>query len=428
MASKPLQIVAKILKLLASFTISKYRPGVIGITGSVGKTSAKEAVRMVLRGVREARESRGNFNSEIGLPLTALGQWRDEEIALFSREYPLGANRFRKLRFLLKVILISIWRLIFGRRRSYPELLILEFGADKPGDIKYLLQVVRPQIAVVTAVGEVPVHVEFYSSPEQVAREKSRLVEQLPSNGFAVLNADDEAVLAMRERTRAHVITFGFGEDAEVRITNFENRTGNGRPAGIAFKLQYGGSFVPLKMENCFGRPAAMSAAAAAAVGIVFGMHLVRIAEALSLYQQPPHRTRLIAGIKGSAVLDDSYNASPLSMAAAIDIAKNLPASRKIGVLGDMLELGEYSLEAHERVGQLAAKVFDVLITVGSRGKLIAASAAESGMSKRSIFSFDSAEEAIPKLDSLIRKGDLVLIKGSWAMHLDRLVHAVKQL
>lgn len=422
------KILARALKLLAALTVAKYRPGVIGVTGSVGKTSTKEAIRSVLRGVREVRESRGNFNSEIGLPLTIIGSWKDEELKLFSREHPSGANRARKIWFLFKVITVGIFRLVFGRRRYYPELLLLEFGADKPGDIKYLLQIVRPQIAVITAVGEVPVHVEFYSSPEQVAREKSRLVEQLPSNGFAILNADDENVLSMKERTRAHVITFGFSDDAEVRITNFEHRIENGKPTGIAFKLHYGGSFVPMRMENCFGKPAAMAAAAAAAAGIVFGMHLVRIAEALAAYQPPPHRARLLSGVRGSLVLDDSYNASPLSMAAAIDIAKSLPAARRVGVLGDMLELGEYSLEAHERIGKLAAKVFDVLVTVGTRGKLIADSAREAGMSRRGIFSFDSVDEAIPKLDGLIRKGDLVLIKASWAIHLDRIVHSIKQL
>lgn len=428
MKSFSLKAAESILKVLARWTIVKYQPGIVGFTGSVGKTSAKEATRAVLLGTRRMRASRGNFNGQIGLPLAILGDWKDEDMHLLSREHSPGKDAFRKFLFLSKVVLISALKLIFGVRSVYPELLILEYGADRPGDIKRLMEIARPQIAVVTAVGEIPAHVEFYQSPEQVAREKSRLVENLPSNGFAILNADDDMVSSMRERTRAHVITFGFSEDAEVRITNFEHRVTEGKPAGIAFKLNYGGSFVPVRMPHCFGRPPAMAAAAAAAVGLVFGAHLVKIAEALSAYQSPPHRMKLLAGVRGTTIMDDSYNASPLSMAAAIDTAKSIGAARKVAVLGDMLEIGEYAIQAHEEIGRRAAKVFDMILTVGPRAKFIAEAALAAGKVKKSVLSFNDANEVVSKFQDLIKNGDLILIKASWGMHLDRIVHAIKQL
>lgn len=416
------------MKILAQATIRKYKPGIIGVTGSVGKTGTKEAIYTVLRNMRTARMSQGNFNSAIGLPLTILGDWPDKDLHLLSREAPPGKNRIKKALFLLKVVSMSVLRLMFGTRAAYPEILVLEYGADKPGDIKKLLDIVRPQLSVITAIGAVPVHVEFYSGPEAVAREKGRLIEHLASNGFAILNGDDEAVASLKDKTRAHVITFGFNEGVELRITNFEHRVANGVPQGVSFKLNYGGSFVPVKIDGSLGRAAAYASAAAAAVGIVFGMHLVRVSEALFYFKSLPHRMKLVPGIKNSLIIDDSYNASPLSMESAIETMRTLPAIRKIGILGDMLEIGKYSIGAHESIGQLAAKVFDVLVTVGPRGKFIADAAKQAGLSRRNIISVQDADEAVLPVQGLLKKGDLVLIKGSHAMHLERIVREIKQI
>ncbi len=393
---------------MAIWTIGKYQPGVIAITGSVGKTSAKEAIHAVLKASRSVRASSGNFNNEIGVPLSILGDWQ----------------QITGKWFWVKVILVSLAGLVF--RFKYPEILILEYAADRPGDIKYLLDIAKPQIGVVTAIGDIPAHVEFFSGPGALAREKSKVVEVLPANGFAVLNHDDQTVLEMKPRTRAHIITFGFASDAEVQITNFENRMENSRPAGISFKLNYGGSFVPVKLDGCFGRVQAYAAATAACIGLIFGMNLVRISEALLEYQSPPRRLKLLAGVKRTFVIDDSYNASPLSMHAAIETAKALKAKRKVAVLGDMLEIGKYAPEAHETIGRLAGKVFDVLITIGAKAKFIAEAAKETGMPRKNIYSFDTADEAKAEVQKLIRQGDLILIKGSNAIKLDKIVEEIK--
>lgn len=398
-----------ILKILARATIQKYQPTVIGVTGSVGKTSTKEAIAATLGAIRRVRASYGNFNTEIGLPLTILGEWRS------------AGGPF----FYLRVIFSSLARLVV--RAPYPELLVLEYAADRPGDIRYLLSIARPHIAVITAVGAVPVHVEFYPDIEGVAREKARLAEALPAAGFAILNSDDELVSALREKTRGHVTTFGFSPDAELRIANLEYRKERGRPVGISFKLVHGETFVPVRIPGTIGRPQAYAAAAAAAVGLIFGMHLGKIADALLYYQPPPHRGRLLPGGKGAIIIDDSYNASPLSMQEALVSLRELRGGRKIAVLGDMRELGKYSIPSHEALGKLAASALDALVTVGDHAKFIAETAHKAGLARRNIKSFATAEEARDEVLNLVRPGDIVLVKGSRAVKLEIIIEALKE-
>ncbi len=404
-----LKILKWLLKTLAQLTIWRYKPGIIGVTGSVGKTSAKEAIFAVLSQERRVRRSSGNFNNELGLPLTILGDWQE----------------IKGLFFWPKVILLSLLQIIF--KLPYPEILVLEYGADKPGDIRYLFKIAKPQIGVITAVGEIPVHVEFYSGPEAVAREKSKIIEILPANGFAVLNSDDITVMEMKNRTRAHLMTFGFNEEAQVKISNFENQMEEEAPEGISFKLEYGGSFVPVKIKRNFGRAPAYAAAAASAVGLIFGLNLVKISEGLSRYQSPPHRLTLVKGVKNTWIIDDCYNASPLSMEAALEVLKDLKAKRKIAVLGDMLEIGRYTPEAHEVVGKSAAKIVDLLFTVGPRARFIAEAAEKAGLDKNKIFSFDSVLGVGKVLEHHLHLGDLVLVKASRAIGLDKVVEEIKE-
>jgi len=418
----------KVLHWLARKTIWKFQPGIVGVTGSVGKTSTKDAIVVMLGSSKKIRMNPGNFNTEIGLALSILGDWKKEDINLFSRNNAPQSKRFQKVLFVLKVIFFSSIRLVFGRKASFPELLVLEYGADKPGDIKKLLQVAVPHIGVVTAVGQVPAHVEFYSSPEAVASEKGRLIEQLPVSGFAILNADDKVVLDLQRKTRATVMTFGFSDDAKMRITKFEYRSENDIPLGISFKLEHGGNIVPVRIHGCFGRSQAYAAAAAACIGISFGLNLVQISEMLGSYSSPKHRMKLVKGVKGANIVDDSYNASPLSMESAFEAIKALPATRRIAVLGDMLELGKYAVEVHESLGPKVSKVFDYLITVGPRAKFIADSANAAKMAKKRIMSFENTEEAATALQDLINPGDLILIKASRALHFERIVGEIEDI
>jgi len=440
------KILKSTLKQLAKLTIQRYQPEIIAITGSVGKTSAKEAIYAVLKNYKRVRKSGGNLNNELGVPLTIIGAWSEEELKLVSRTQPPGTKRIKKFLFWLKVILSGTVQIIFPQRSAYPQVLILEYGADRPGDIRYLLGIAKPKIGIITAIGDIPVHLEFYphtkkngaggySGPEAVAREKGKLIEHLFVNDFAILNFDDQATIELKEKTRATLKTFGFNDGADVRISNYDiiadsrglNIESYGGHTGISFKIEYSGSVVPVFMKNVFGRAHAYAAAIGACVGLIYNINLVEISEALSVNYQPVKgRMNLLRGVKNTFILDDTYNASPLSMQATLGTLRDLPASRKIAVLGDMLELGKYSIEAHQLIGKLTAKTADILITVGPRGRFIAEGAEQAGMLKDYILSFDVAAEAGKELQELIKPGDLVLIKASRAIGLDKVVEEIK--
>lgn len=422
----PEQILSWLLRKLAQLTLWRFRPAILGVTGSVGKTSTKLAIAAVLGRGRRVRASKGNLNTTLGLPLTILGDWPAASIALVSRETPPGRKRGKKLAFWLAVVVRSLWNCIALHEDAYPEILVLEYGVDRPGDMKKLLAVARPSIGVITAVGDMPVHIEFYKSVGEVAREKGKLIEKLPAASFAVLNRDDEAVMALRDRTSAHTVTYGFGADADVRIVRFEHRVEGGMPVGVTFKLEYGGDSVPVWIAGVLGKSVAYASGAAACIGLIFGVNLVKIAEALSKFGAAHSRLELVRGVRGSIVLDDTYNASPLSVRLAIETLASLPGTRRVAVLGDMLELGLFTIDAHREIGARVGRVADVLVTVGERAKLIAEGAKSAGMQKRSIYSFNSSVDAEESVGKLIRKGDLVLVKGSRAMHLETIVEEIR--
>lgn len=409
---------------LARLTILRYRPKVIGVTGSVGKTSTIGAIATVLAKTCRVRAPGGNLNNEIGMSLTILGDWDKHDLALVSHDQPAGTAKLRKLFFWLKVFFAGAWQVIIKSKR-YPKILILEYGADRPGDILRLMHIARPDVSIVTAVGDTPAHVEFYANSEAVAREKGRLIERLLPGQFAILNYDDNMVDSLRDRTRSRVMTYGFESGADLRIVRLEYRIAESIPTGISFKFEYEGSSVPVRIDGVLGRSSAYAAAAAACVGLIFDMNLVTISEALADYVPAPSRMELLPGIKRTLVIDDSYNASPLSMRSALGTLRELSAPRKIAILGDMLEIGKYTIEAHESIGRVAAEAADALITVGPRAKFIAEAAREAGMRKENIHSFDTAEEAVQPLTHSMSKGDLVLVKGSHAMGLGVVVSAI---
>ncbi len=403
------QILRGVLRFLAKETLKRYRPGIIGVTGSVGKTSAKLAIASALSPERRVRAIRANFNNELGFPLAILGDYQ-------KISHPVI--------FWPRVVIAAAVKLIF--KSDYPEILVLEYGADRPGDIKYLLEIAKPNIGVITAIGDIPSHVEFFGGPDELAKEKSHLIEALGVTGFAVLNSDDERVMDLKNKTRAHIMTFGCNSPADVKITNFENHFGEDWQ-GIYFKLVHGGNVVPVKIEGVLGKSHAYAAAIGAAVGLIFGINLVKISDALNKRYQPlDGRMNLLRGVKETWIINDSYNASPLSTRAALDALKSLEAKRKVAILGDMLEIGKYSLEVHEKIGRLVYNVADILFAIGPRSKLMAEAALNAGMKKDKVFIFDTADEAKLKVQEIVRKGDLILVKASRAIGLDKIVEEIK--
>lgn len=380
---------------------------IIGVTGNAGKTSTKEAIAAILRHSKTVRVSAGNLNNEFGFALTILGDWDQE---YYDRGSSIGLW--------LRVLWAGCRGLI--ARRDCAEIFLLEYGADRPGDIKRLTAAFKPHIAVITTVSDTPVHIEFFKNTDALAAEKANLVKVLMPVDYAVLNHDDKRVFDMKSKTNAQVITYGFGEGSTIRISDFKYLNTDGdRPTGVAFKIHEASSFASVEIYGSLGKSQAYAVAAAAAIGMVLGMNLVQISEAFRQHHGPNGRLKIISGINDSTVIDDTYNASPASTRLALETLRDSPGLRKIAVLGDMLELGEYTIPAHQNIGALVDSCADILVCVGSRAKFIAEA---SKMAQDKIFIFDTSDDAKFKIRSLIRQRDVILVKGSQGMRMEKIV------
>jgi len=385
----------------------------VAITGSVGKTTTKEAMRAVLAHAFRVRAVAGNLNGPNGVALGILGGGWD------AAYYRAGGGKW----FWLRACLAAPFRAFGGH--SDADLIVVEFGADRPGDIAWLVDRFPPHVSVVTAVGDVPVHVEYYVSAEHVASEKSNILKRLAPGDVAVLNADDWTVFEMRSRVRAGtVVTYGMTEGPDVRAAGLEILSETGMVTGVTFTLHTGGAAYPVTIHGALGRSQAMACAAAVAVGTSLGMSATSCIEGLASYRPPAGRLRLMRGIKGSLVLDDTYNAAPAAVHNALEALLEVPMHRRIAVLGDMLELGGSTIRAHESVGNRAGDVADVLIGVGERARFIV-DAARNQMPREHAHWFRTSREAGLKLQELIEPGDAVLIKGSQGMRMERVTKEV---
>lgn len=407
------KLIIFIITLEARLILKRYKPKIVGITGSVGKTSAKDAIATVLGQKFFARKSTKSYNSEIGVPLVILGcesGWSNPFIWL-------------------KNILKGVKPLISLKKLKYPQWLILEMGVERPKDMARLVSWIKPDVAVFTALGEIPVHVEFFAGPETLVREKMKLIEKLDASRFVVLNGDDKTLCEMKPKIPAKIISFGFNDDNELVASNYHITYRKEKekeiPEGITFKVDYKGNSVPVRIFGAFGKHHVYSALAALGVGLSQDFNLIDISEALSQYKSPPGRLKLIEGVKGTFILDDTYNASPLATHAALDVLEEIPAERKIVVLGDMLELGKYTIQAHKAVGDRTGKIANILFVVGPRSKFISQEAREQGFEPKNTFEFSTSEEAGEQLQELIKEGDLILVKGSQAMRMEKIVEEI---
>ncbi len=399
----------KILGFQTKIIIRKYQPKVIAITGSVGKTSTKKAVSLFLDKYFTVWGGSGNLNTEFGVPLAFLGKNKG------------GGSNFWEWS---KIILSGIG-LILIRKRDYPKIVVAEMGADKPGDISYLTGLVRPDISVVTMIGETPVHLENYKSIEEVVEEKTKIVEKLKKESFAILNFDDPSIREMKKKTKARVVFFGFEEGSDVKISEFmteiKELRGKEVPYGISFKISYKDKDVRIHLPYCLGKPSAYSVAASFACGLAMGMNLDRVSDIFRELKPEDGRTNLLE-VGEYFIIDDTYNASPSSTVSALETLKDLPGNRRIAVLGDMKELGVLSIQSHREMGKIASKICDILITVGDLADEMKESAVDSGMNIGDISNYKSNKEAVNKLKSIIKPGDLILIKGSRSMKMEEIV------
>lgn len=403
-------IIVKILFWQSKKILKKYKPKIIAITGSVGKTSTKDAIFTVLSHFKSVRKSEKSFNSEIGLPLTIIG----------------APNAWGSVWGWTENIVKGFILILF--KRDYPEWLVLEVGAGKPNDIKSVAPWLTPDIAIITHFPDRPVHVEFFGSVEKIIEEKSALAYSVKKDGLLILNHDDEKVYALHKKVRSRVVSFGFNDLATYNASNvgisIENKH-DGIPKGVAFKLKYNGNVFPVNMPNIIGEHYIASALAAIAVAEEVGCDILRAIAQLANYDTPPGRMSLLEGMNDSYIIDDTYNASPIAMLAAIKFVSEIKFGRKILVLGDMLELGKLAEESHREIGDYASKTADIIVTVGPRSKFIAEGAIEAGFPQKNLYSFESSVTCGKFLAGIIEKGDVVLLKGSQSIRLEKAVRMI---
>ena len=396
-------------------TLERDKPKVLVIAGSVGKTSARYALSLAMSHSKNDSEmfraSQKNYNNELGVPLS-----------VFACDMP-GRSVLKWLK-----LTYSATSHALGWRRLDFKWLILEIAADHPGDLGYLLDMLKPSMAIMTSMGAE--HTEFFGSEEAAIEEERSVLRALPEDGEALLNADDVATWESRSLTKAEVIGYGKSEEATVRIRSLEIVYDFSHPESSGLDVEFEilrNHVKTIRLSGVFGEPHAYAVAAAITVllsldhGLEVAMDYIQ-----ANYSGMPGRTRLIPGIKRTMLLDDSYNAQPQAMASAIRDLVRFPVTaegRRIAVLGDMLELGDLTQAEHEKIGkQVAESGVDILVTCGKIGRAIGESASVAGMSADKIYMFDASPEAGLFLQQeIIKPGDAILIKGSQGIRMEKI-------
>lgn len=406
-------ILHSILRFFSRRIIKKYHPDIVGITGSVGKTSAKEAIAAALSAKFNVRASVKNYNNEIGLPLAVIGAGKSPGRSLFG----------------WLVIFCKAIKLLVISDKDYPAILALEMGADKPGDIQYLTEIAPCKVGVLTAISHA--HTEYFKTIKKIAQEKRVIISHLQETGYAVLNYDNDLVMENAGVTKAEVITYGFKEGADVRgsdVTVIKDEE-TGWPVGLNFKVTYKGSTVPVLLSGIMTESYISSALSALAVSQVFGVNLLEAAEYLRGISSLPGHMHVIAGIKKTLIVDDTYNSSPEAVKAALSTVAKIQVkagAERYAVLGDMLELGPETENSHREIGFKVAELgIDFLITVGEASKHTAGAAREAGLPEHQIASFADSVSAGRFLQEVLEEGDVVLVKGSQSMRMEKIVKEI---
>lgn len=397
---KPLIVKALIWE--AKLALARHKPFIIGVTGNLGKTSTKDAIYAVMKNHFHTRRSEKSMNSEFGVPLTILGEksgWN---------------NPLRWLFILIRGMFVPF-------QKEYPTHLVLEIGADRPGDIKSITSWVKPDITVVTQFGEVPVHIEFFKDRDAVVEEKGYLVKALKDTGLFIYNKDDHDAARLLGLTQAEKMGIAIHEKADIQARDV--RVYGSPLEGTEAEIIIGEESHKLILPQVIGKSPVYCALPAIAVAKYLG---VSIADACtSLHNEPKAkgRMRVLQGMNGSVIIDDSYNSSPKACEHGLKTLASIDTrGRKIAVLGDMLELGVHTRDEHYKIGKVAAKSAHKLFTVGIRSRVTAEGALDGGMSDDAIMQCDTAIDAGKELVSILKEGDVVYVKGSQGVRMERTI------
>ena len=409
------KMVQKFIAWKAKKLIQKFQPKVVAVTGSVGKTSTRNAVAKVLEETFHVRANPKNYNNEFGIPLTIIGIDESPGKSIFGW---------------LRVFWEADKQLLFGNDR-YPNVLVLEYACDGPGDIKYLCDIAQPDISILTAIS--PVHAKNFGSLERLIDEKATLIECVKEDGRVFMNADDDQVMGVRDRAAAPVKTFGMKKTADVSANNVVLKTREDfsfepgeQFSEMHFDLRHASHEDEVVLYDLLGDGQVSAALAAAAVGFEMGLALHEIKEQLGKLTGQPGRLRPIAGVKGTLILDDSYNAAPASVEQAIEVLSRFTVGeedQRIAALGEMAELGQYSEEEHRKMGaRVAESGIDILVAVGEKSRDYLRGAKDAGMDEQAMVYFENAHDAGRWLDDHIDQGDIVLVKGSQRSRMEKAV------
>ncbi|MBP7058419.1 UDP-N-acetylmuramoyl-tripeptide--D-alanyl-D-alanine ligase, partial [Candidatus Gracilibacteria bacterium] len=390
-----------ILMSFARIRLKRLRLFMIGVTGSIGKTSTKEAVSHILTKRYRVLRNEKSYNTDFGLPLAIL-----EQNSGFT-----SASKW------LSVLAGGMVKAFFGGRDL--QMMVAEMGVDKPGDMDTLLRLIRPQVSVMTNIKPVHLNDQQFKDLDDIFDEKKKLVTTLPEKGIAILNADDPYLASLRGKLVCRQIFYGMSDWADLRVTGIKNDF-NGMEFGVSYKEQTASGFVPL-----LGSFQIYVILPALAVALTQGFELQEAVDALRDFRLPAGRMSVIPGIKESVIIDSSYNASPESVKQALDVLAGSPG-RRIAVLGNMNELGEYSEAKHREIGRYAASRADMIFTVGEHAKYMSEEALKAGVKDFLVKHFDDAIYAGDELRKILKEGDIVLVKGSQnKVRLERLVKMV---
>lgn len=407
------KIIIKILELESRMVLMIYRPKIIAITGTVGKTTTKDFVYEALKNSINIRKNQKSLNSEIGVPLTILN-------------LETGWNSLIKW---LKIIIVGFSRIFYNP--NFPDWLVLEVGIDRPRDMQKITRWLKPDIAIITAFGKVPVHVEYFDSVEAVIKEKSILAENIKKGGSLILNADDDAVLKLKGQYDVKTYTYSIENNSDIKASNYEisyKRNGNDeRLAGVSFKVNQGGNVIPVNIDNALGKAVVYSILPSFVIAQILEIPVIEMSDSLQNISTTAGRMKILKGLNNSLIIDDSYNASPTAMENALNLFGEIRVrGLKIAVLGDMKELGKYSKSEHQKIANLVLQnEIDVLITVGELGKIISDQAIILKMDNNSIFNFTNSIDAISKVKEFAKIGNIILVKGSQGIRMEKIVKEI---
>lgn len=388
-----------LLTLEAKAVLKRFKPKVIAVTGSVGKTSTKDATYTILTPLVNVIKNEKSFNGDIGVPLSIL-------------ELPNAWNNYFKW---IENSVRGGARLL---KKTYAPYIILEVGADKPKDISSIARWIKPHYAIFTRFPEVPVHVEFFDSKEQVIQEKKMLARYTRKNGVLILNHDDPHVLAMQDEFPQNVRTYGEDMHAFVRLASFAVEKKDGVYTGVGV-ISHKEQTYHFSLPKILAKTQVLSALPGIIIALEEGFSFEQACTAISLLKPTLGRLSVVSGINDSILIDDTYNSSPVAAMNSIDTLASLPeAKRRIAVLGDMMELGVYAEEEHRKLGAYAARHVDMLLTVGSRSKFIHDEAIKNN-AKNARF-FDTPEKVGEYIREIAKPGDVFLFKASQSIRLER--------